>query len=86
MKKSSFTCNYQTYIISNDGSIIFINLPHKKKPVQLLIDLSNNSLFTSPISFAEIETKEAKPLEVELLVSELLVYEPLVSGSPEHKN
>jgi len=57
MKKSSFTCNYQTYIISDDGSIIHINLPHKKKPVQLLIDLSNNPLFVSPIPILKIESE-----------------------------
>ena len=57
MKKSSFTCNYQTYIISDDGSIIHINLPHKKKPFQLLIDLSNNSLFVSPIPVVKIESE-----------------------------
>ena len=57
MKKSSFNCNYQTYIISDDGSIIHINLPHKKKPVQLLIDLSNNSLFVSPIPVVKIESE-----------------------------
>ena len=67
MKKSSFICNYQTYIISDDGSIVYINLPHKKKPVQSLIDLSNNPLFASPVPIVKIE------LEVLLETNSLLL-------------